>query len=62
MSRPNAGREAMAIPVEGAGAELVSLEAVGNYALLPVWADGHRFGIYAWGYLRSLCPCGEHGP
>lgn len=60
MARPHAGREAMATPAEGTMAELVSVEPVGNYALLPVWGDGHRFGIYSWGYLRSLCPCGEH--
>src|SRR3989304_5016230 len=48
-------------PVEGAAGELVSLEAVGNYALLPVWADGHRYGIYSWDMLRRLCPCGRHG-
>jgi len=47
--------------VEGPAAELVSLEAVGNYALMPVWADGHRYGIYSWEMLRRLCPCGEHG-
>lgn len=47
--------------IEGAAAELLSLEAVGNYALLPVWADGHRFGIYSWEMLRQLCPCGKHG-
>jgi DUF971 family protein len=48
-------------PVEGAAGVLVSLEAVGNYALLPVWADGHRYGIYSWDMLRRLCPCGRHG-
>jgi DUF971 family protein len=65
------GHEAMGQPVgpelmtsrsvEGAAGELVSLEAVGNYALLPVWADGHRYGIYSWEMLRRLCPCGRHG-
>ena len=65
------GHEGMAQPVtpdlltarrmEGPAVELLSLEAVGNYALLPVWADGHRFGIYTWDFLRRLCPCGEHG-
>jgi DUF971 family protein len=45
----------------GRSAELTSIEAVGNYALLPVWADGHRYGIYTWDYLRGICPCGEHG-
>jgi DUF971 family protein len=47
--------------VEGPAAELVSLEAVGNYALLLVWADGHRYGIYSWDMLRRLCPCERHG-
>jgi len=65
------GHEAMGQPVtpelmtsrtvEGAAGELVSLEAVGNYALLPVWADGHRYGIYSWDMLRRLCPCERHG-
>lgn len=40
--------------------ELESLEMVGNYALQPIWKDGHSYGIFSWGYLRSLCPCGEH--
>jgi DUF971 family protein len=48
-------------PVDGPQGVLVTLEAVGNYALLPVWADGHRFGIYTWEFLRRLCPCGQHG-
>jgi DUF971 family protein len=46
--------------IEGPAGELVSLESVGNYALLPVWADGHRYGIYSWEMLRRLCPCGQH--
>ncbi len=45
---------------EGQSAELESLEMVGNYALQPVWSDGHSYGIYSWSYLRALCPCGEH--
>jgi DUF971 family protein len=32
------------------------LELVGNYALQPVWDDGHHTGIYTWEYLRRLCP------
>lgn len=32
------------------------LELVGNYALQPVWDDGHSSGIYTWDYLRRLCP------
>lgn len=33
-----------------------SLEMVGNYALQPIWDDGHHTGIYTWDYLRRLCP------
>ena len=40
--------------------KLESLEQAGNYALQITWQDGHRFGIYPWNYLRSLCPCEEH--
>jgi DUF971 family protein len=36
--------------------ELDRLEPVGNYALQPIWSDGHAFGIYTWEYLRQLCP------
>lgn len=55
------GPEVLAHPLgRGKSAELTGLEAVGNYALLPVWTDGHRFGIYSWEYLRRLCPCGDH--
>ncbi len=32
------------------------LKLVGNYALQPIWDDGHSTGIYAWSYLRKLCP------
>jgi DUF971 family protein len=30
---------------------------VGRYAINFVWSDGHNSGIYAFGYLRDLCPC-----
>ncbi len=46
--------------VSTAATQLASLEQVGNYALQLTWQDGHRYGIYTWAYLRSLCPCGEH--
>jgi DUF971 family protein len=36
-------------------------ELVGRYALQIIWNDGHTTGIYAFDYLRSLCPCGECG-
>jgi DUF971 family protein len=36
---------------------LEQLSAVGSYALQFVWGDGHSAGIYAWEYLRDVCPC-----
>ena len=33
---------------------LVTVEAVGSYALTPYWEDGHQYGIYRWDYLRAL--------
>lgn len=38
---------------------LHNLEAVGAYAITPIWEDGHQYGIYRWDYLRALCPCSE---
>jgi DUF971 family protein len=34
--------------------QLVRLEAVGTYAVQPVWADGHATGIYSFDYLRRV--------
>ena len=34
--------------------EVVSLEPVGNYAVLPTFSDGHSTGIYSWDYLYFL--------
>jgi DUF971 family protein len=31
---------------------------IGNYALNFSWGDSHGEGIYAYDYLRGLCPCG----
>ncbi len=33
---------------------LNELKTVGNYALCPIWADGHDIGIYRWEYLYEL--------
>lgn len=33
---------------------LVEVQYTGNYAVTLAWGDGHRFGIYAWAYLREL--------
>ena len=31
---------------------------IGNYALNFSWGDSHGEGIYAYDFLRGLCPCG----
>jgi DUF971 family protein len=33
---------------------LVELEPVGNYAVKPVFSDGHESGIFSWDYLYFL--------
>jgi DUF971 family protein len=33
---------------------IVELEPVGNYAVKPVFSDGHDSGIYSWDYLYHL--------
>jgi DUF971 family protein len=37
--------------------EITAVEAVGNYAILPFFSDGHDTGIYSWDLLYHL---GEH--
>lgn len=32
------------------------IQMVGNYALQPIWDDGHDSGIFTWEYLWNLCP------
>ena len=32
------------------------VEMVGNYALQFFWDDGHRTGLYTFGYLRQITP------
>jgi DUF971 family protein len=34
--------------------DLVALEPVGNYAVQPIFSDGHESGIYSWGLLYEL--------
>jgi DUF971 family protein len=34
--------------------QLQSVEAIGNYALQPNWADGHTYGIWTFERLRAL--------
>jgi DUF971 family protein len=33
---------------------ITALAPVGNYALQPVFSDGHDTGIYSWDYLYDL--------
>lgn len=35
--------------------DIVSLEPVGNYAIKPVFSDGHDSGLYSWDVLYTLC-------
>lgn len=37
-----------------AGVAIRELVPVGNYALRPVFDDGHETGIFTWKYLREL--------
>ena len=34
--------------------DIVSLHPVGNYAVLPIFSDGHESGIYSWDLLYEL--------
>lgn len=35
--------------------KLMEIKTIGNYAILPVWGDGHDIGIYRWEHLREIC-------
>lgn len=35
-------------------ARLRDITLVGNYAISIIWEDGHKDGIFNWGYLYSL--------
>ncbi|ANQ83255.1 gamma-butyrobetaine hydroxylase-like domain-containing protein [Azoarcus olearius] len=34
--------------------DITGLEPVGNYAIKPVFSDGHDSGLYSWDYLYEL--------
>jgi DUF971 family protein len=34
--------------------QIANIHMVGNYALQPVWDDGHDTGIYTWEYLHKI--------
>lgn len=45
-------------PVLKAGeVHATAVSPVGRYAINFVWSDGHDSGIYAFDYLRGICPC-----
>ena len=35
--------------------DVVSIGPVGNYAIRPVFSDGHDSGLYSWDVLHGLC-------
>ena len=41
--------------------KLLSWKRLGNYALNFEWGDSHSEGIFAYDFLRALCPCGACG-
>jgi DUF971 family protein len=43
--------------VDTPATRLKNVEAVGTYAMMIEWEDGHHYGIYNWNFLRALCPC-----
>jgi DUF971 family protein len=38
---------------------LVDIQLVGQYAVAPLWGDGHHTGFYTFALLRDRCPCAE---
>jgi DUF971 family protein len=35
--------------------DVLRIEPVGNYAIKPVFSDGHDTGLYSWDILHTLC-------
>lgn len=35
--------------------DILAVEPVGNYAIKPVFSDGHDSGLYSWDMLYTLC-------
>ena len=38
---------------------LIDIQLVGQYAVMPSWADGHHTGYYTFALLRDHCPCAD---
>ena len=48
----------LSTPVSKPGeVHVAEVRPVGRYALSFAWSDGHDLGIYAYSFLRELCPC-----
>jgi len=43
------------LQTEKESVSIVQIEPVGQYAVKPVFSDGHQTGIYSWNYLWWLC-------
>ena len=41
-------------PYSAESFELRKLPRVGNYAIQPLWGDGHATGLYTWEWLRRI--------
>jgi DUF971 family protein len=35
--------------------DILGIEPVGNYAIKPVFSDGHDSGLFSWDMLHTLC-------
>jgi DUF971 family protein len=46
-------------PLSAASFQLKRWSTVGQYAIQPVWGDGHGSGIYSFEYLRRLAQTGD---
>lgn len=55
MGLQNAPRDLLAL-TPARSYDVTSIQPVGNYAIMPIWDDGHAAGIYTWEYLHYICP------
>jgi DUF971 family protein len=58
--RESASKNPLQVLAKLPSSDLISVRAVGRYALSLVWSDGHSVGIYTWEYLDQLAhqdPC-----
>jgi DUF971 family protein len=46
-------------PLSPRSFQLTGIANVGGYGITPIWADGHRTGIYSFEYLARLAGAGN---